>query len=58
MDKINNKSITDTDERSLDLLRKSARAIQKIEPAKDLISKEIKRIKQLERKQLELEREL
>ena len=58
IDKINNKSITDTDEKSLDLLRKADRAIQRIEPAKDLISKEIKQIKQLERKQLDLEREL
>ncbi|QDP73733.1 conjugative transfer relaxase/helicase TraI (plasmid) [Legionella israelensis] len=58
MNKINNKSITDTDEITLDLLRKTDRAIQNFEPAKDLISKEIQQIKQLERNQLELEREL
>lgn len=55
---IENKSIINFDDKSMDLMRKDNRSIQSSELVNDIILKERQPIKQIERKQLELEREL
>ncbi len=58
MNIIDNKSIINMDESSIDLMRKADRSIQNSEPLRDIMSQEKQPVKQIERKQLELEREL